>query len=304
MLASISNSTIKQYNVSLRKWWIFCEKNNINVFQSDSKQVVKFLSMCQYEGASYNSLNAHLSAIKLITDITGNLEIFKRFLKGAFRIKPCFPKYQETWDPEKVLNYLSKLYPLENISFDMLSIKLVTLLALTSAHRMQTLSKIQLNNIYTYEDRIEIVITDVIKTSYHNKSQPILRFPIFREKPELCVATTLCFYINATRPKRCDKNNNYLLLTHKKPYRVASTQTLSRWIKKALERSGIDVNKFKGYSTRHSAVSAASRQGVNIETIRSAAGWTAKSNMFVRFYDRPILDKCVFAKSILGMEIN
>lgn len=72
--------------------------------------------------------------------------------------------------------------------------------------------------------------------------------------------------------------------------------------KKVLENSGIDVTKFKGYSTRHSAVSAASRQGVNIETIRSAAGWTARSNTFSKFYDRPILDKCVFAKSILGIK--
>lgn len=232
ILASLSNSTIKQYNVSLKKWWNFCLKNKMEIFHSDSKQVIRFLNLCLTEGASYNSLNAHLSAIKLISNISGDMEILKRFLKGSFRLKPSFPRYQETWDPENVLTYLSQLYPLENISFEMLSMKLVTLLALTSAHRMQTLSKIQISNIHNYEDRIEIVITDILKTSYLNKTQAILRFPIFIEKPELCVATTLLFYIDVTRSKRSNKDK-YLLLTHKKPYHVASTQTLSKWIKKS-----------------------------------------------------------------------
>lgn len=287
--------------MSLRKWWTFCLKNNIEVFNSNSQQVVSFLNNCLTEGASYNTLNAHLAAIKLITNITGDMEILKRFLKGSFRLKPSFPRYQETWDPEEVLKYLYQLYPLENISFEMLSIKLVTLLALTSAHRIQTLSKIQLNNIHNYEDRVEIIITDVLKTSYHNKTAPILKFPFFREKPELCVAKTLLFYIDATRVKRSNKDK-YLILTHKKPYHIASTQTLSRWIKKALENSGIDVTKFKGYSIRHSAVSAASRQGICIETIRNTAGWSTKSNMFVKFYNRPVVDRCSFAKSVLGMQ--
>ncbi|VEN56293.1 unnamed protein product, partial [Callosobruchus maculatus] len=94
---------------------------------------------------------------------------------------------------------------------------------------------------------------------------------------------------NTTRPKR-SREDSYLLITYKKPYHVASSQTLSRWIKKALQNSGIDISKFKGHSTRHAAVSAANRQGVSIETIRNAAGWTGKSDMFARFYNRPVLD--------------
>ncbi|VEN49310.1 unnamed protein product, partial [Callosobruchus maculatus] len=40
LLASLSDNTIKQYNASLQKWWTFCSKDNLDVFNSDSKLVM------------------------------------------------------------------------------------------------------------------------------------------------------------------------------------------------------------------------------------------------------------------------
>lgn len=53
--------------------------------------------------------------------------------------------------------------------------------------------------------------------------------------------------------------------------------------------SGVNVDKFKGHSTRHAATSAALRMGVTIETIRNAAGWSEKSLTFWKFYNKPIV---------------
>lgn len=80
-----------------------------------------------------------------------------------------------------------------------------------------------------------------------------------------------------------------------------STQTLSRWIKNIWENSGIDISYFSAYSTRHALTSAASRGGINIESILKAAGWMQKSNTFARFYMGNIMgDKTSFALSILN----
>lgn len=54
-----------------------------------------------------------------------------------------FPKYSITWDPGSVLDYLASLYPLKSVTLEMLTIKLATLLALSTAQGLQTLSKIK-----------------------------------------------------------------------------------------------------------------------------------------------------------------
>lgn len=162
------------------------------------------------------------------------------------------------------------------------------LLALTSAHRLQTLSLIKLKNIHINPASKEIAIPDNIKTSGKNKYQPILSFPFFKEKPQLCVGSTICHYINLTKSLR-PKSEKRLILTTRKPYKPASTQTLSKWLKKVLDLSGIESNIFKGYSTLHAASSAAARAGLNIEIIRKTAGWSEKSLVFNKFYNKPLL---------------
>nr|CAH7741810.1 unnamed protein product [Callosobruchus chinensis] len=57
-------------------------------------------------------------------------------------------------DPYPVLNYLSTLFPDDTLTLKDLTLKLVTLLLLTSGHRVQTLSKISVENITKRQERI------------------------------------------------------------------------------------------------------------------------------------------------------
>lgn len=61
---------------------------------------------------------------------------------------------------------------------------------------------------------------------------------------------------------------------------------------------GIDTDIFKGHSTRHAATSAAFKAGTSVEKIREAAGWSAKSNVFTKFYNRPVKTAECVAKNI------
>nr|CAH7746392.1 unnamed protein product [Callosobruchus chinensis] len=177
--------------------------------------------------------------------------------------------------------------------------KLVTLLALITGHRLQTLTSIRLQNIVRFPDRLEIRTSDRIKTSSSKSLQPFLVIPYFKDNPALCLASVINYELitKDLRPSDID----YLILTVKRPIRQVSSQRLSKWIKQTLAASGIDTTLFSGYSTRHAATSAAFRAGISIEIIRSMAGWTQKSNMFARFYNRPLAnDPTLFAKGILS----
>lgn len=299
MLASISSNSYKQYSVYIKKWCSYCNENNLPIFESPTSTVIDFLTSLYNSGSQYGSLNSCRAALALV--LGPNLSedhIIKRFLKGVFRLRPPAPKYDMTWDTNSVLDYLSTWYPNEDISIDLLSKKCVTLLALITAHRVQTLSKINLKNIEILPSKILIKIPDLIKTSRIGTNQPLLHIPYFLEKPQICPGKTLQSYISRTAKLRKSK---ILFISFKKPHRVVTSQTLSRWIKCTLEASGIDVSVFGAHSTRHAATSRALANGTTVDQIRKAAGWSANSTTFAKFYNRTILstDETALARSIL-----
>ena len=68
-------------------------------------------------------------------------------MKGAFRVRSAKPKYNQTWDVALVLNYVKQLHPLQSLCLKDLTEKVIVLLALSTAHRAQTLASIKLSNI-------------------------------------------------------------------------------------------------------------------------------------------------------------
>ena len=63
----------------------------------------------------------------------------KRFKKGAFELRPAFPKYAVTWDAELVLRNLDLLFPVDKLTLKELSYRVIMLIALLSGQRCQTL---------------------------------------------------------------------------------------------------------------------------------------------------------------------
>lgn len=298
-LSSLSESSLKQYDCSLKKWWRFCKNSNLPCYEAEITQVIKFLTEEFGKGASYGSLNGMRSAISLIVGpIIGQDERIRRFFKGLSKLRPLKPKYDSTWDPKIVLDYLDNCGNID-LSLEFLSKKLIVLLTLVTGQRMQTLSLINVKNIVVTEDLIEVKIPENIKTSKPGKNQPVLILPFYKENRNICPANTLQYYLERTKDLR--KNTSCLFISYKKPYKKASTQTLSRWVKDTLQESGIDTNIFSAHSTRHATTSAAKRKGVNIDVIRKSAGWTEKSTTFTKFYDKPLVqDPRVFGQAILN----
>lgn len=198
------------------------------------------------------------------------------------------PRYSATWDTSVVLNFLIQWYPNEGLTLEKLSKKLITLLALSTAHRMQTFSKIKISNITFTDNQVLIKIDDLIKTSRIGSLQPILVLPFFTEKIQICPVLTLKTYLDKTQNLR--NNHDYLFTSIRRPHGPVTSQTLSRWVKDILRCSGIDVSLFSAHSTRHASASMAHSLGVNLDTIRKTAGWSGSSNTFGKFYQRVIID--------------
>lgn len=214
----------------------------------------------------------------------GQHPIVSRFVKGVSRLRPPAPRYNVTWDPYTVLAFLDR----DVTAVEELSKKLVTLLLLATGHRLQTIHLIRLGEISFSEiSGIRIMITDPVKNSRPNSHQPLIVLPLLQEKPHLCVATTLKKYIQSTAHLR-PPDSVFLFIINRPPYTRATKATLSRWVTSTLKEAGVDTSIFKPHSTRHAATSAAGRAGVSIDIIRRSAGWSQQSEVFTKFYNRPL----------------
>ena len=170
-----------------------------------------------------------------------------------------------------------------------LTLKSVILLALATAQRNQIISKIKVNNIRCTDSEMEIYIKELTKTSRPGVKQPCLILPKFTQDPKICVYSTIKHYMERTKELRTE--NSYLFISYVNPHVSVGTQTLARWIKTVLEKAGIDISMFKAHSTRHASTSAALAKGVDLETINKSVGWSEKSSVFAKFYNRSIVKK-------------
>lgn len=302
-LHSLSDSTLQQYNYTYKIWWQHCMETSAPVFTANVAEVITFLQyIVTSKNCKYGTLNSHRSALSLLLgDSIGSDKRISRFMKGASKLRPPRPKYDNTWDPGIVLKYLEQKGSNSNLCLRELSQKLVTLLTIITGHRLQTIALIKLSNILENSKGIQILISDPIKTSKINKSQPCLYIPYYGENKNICVATTLIHYRKETESLR--QSEDYLFLTYKKPYKKASKQSLSRWVKDTLKASGINTKVFQAHSTRHASTSFVHSRGLSVDSIMKTAGWTNEST-FTRFYRRPISNQNKFAETILqfGLE--
>lgn len=296
-MASITDSTVKQYNVGLRLWWCFCKINKLNIFSATVPEILKFLTVQFKKGVSYSSLNSYRASL---TQILGPVFIsdfrIQRFFKGVQNLRPSCPRYSQTWDPAIVLSFVRNMSK-STLSLQDLTQKLAVLIALATGQRIQTLANIEISNIVQIGEKIEIKVPNRLKTTKIGRVQPTLILPFYDEDEQICPARTLLLYLDKTKNLR--GNCNLLFITYNRPFHAASCQTISRWLKDILKKSGLDTTIFTAHSTRHAATSTAAKRGVSFDTIRLAAGWTQKSSAFAKFYNRPIRSAADFAKSVL-----
>lgn len=223
-----------------------------------------------------------------------------RLLKGVFNLRPPAPRYRNTWDVKPVLEKLRTMTPLNELSLKDITLKLVMLMALTQAARVQTLHLLVLKNITIEEHSISVWLGGNIKQCRPQFNVQFLQFFEYTKDPNLCVCRTLKEYINRTAPLRdVGGEVDNLLVSFIKPHRAVSRDTVARWVKIMLNWSGVNTGKYTAGSVRAAAASRAKAKSVPLCYILAKAGWSREST-FAKYYDLKIVhDTDPFQQAVL-----
>jgi len=298
--ASWRKSTKKQYLSYIRRWHTYCTRRKISHLCADEKVIVDFLAELFGEGLGYGVINTARSALSTFLDhnglTVGKLPLIHKFMKDIFKLKPSVPRYKLIWDVNIVLDYLKNWFPLKELCLKMLTSKLVTLIALVTAQRVQTIHLLDINKMYVSENSYDFVIADNVKQSRIGCSNPIISLKAYAPCKSLCVHHTLTEYLRRTENLRL--NESKLFISFNKPHRAIGRDSVSRWIKQVMFEAGIDTQMFKAHSTRAAATSAARNKCVPMKEILATAGWS-NSKTFAKYYDKPIINENMFANTLL-----
>ena len=245
--------------------------------------------------SSISTAKAALSSFIMINGKPlGQHTLTALLMRGIARQLPRTPKYQTIWDPEQVVQFLRTWAPARALNLLQLSIKTATLIMLVSGQRPQILSFLTLDNMVMKRSVITFTIVQNLKHSRANSPATTVQLRAHPDK-RVCVVNYIKQYLNRTEKLRKDRQ---LFITTTKPYNGATLNTMSRWIKIALQKSGIDVTVFTPGSTRAASANRAINRGVPLQTVLNKAAWQKKST-FTTWYKKPLTKQVSYEKAIL-----
>lgn len=282
---------------------MFCGRQKIDPVCVSVTDTINFLSelFINYN-LSYSAVNSARSALSALTlnapRKIGSHPLVVKFMQGVYNLKPTNPRYKQIWDVSLLINYLVVLQPLEELSLVDLTYKLVCLVAVISAARCDTISKLCLENMVLYNDKVVFNVTDLIKQSrpgFKNPQIVIRSYPMDTRK---CPLITLLRYLEVTKKLRKDNKRGSLFISTQRPHSGVTSATIGRWIKKTLVAAGIDTSRFTAHSVRSATVSKLKKKGVPVDFILSCVGWT-NHQTFARYYNKPIQEETNVTEVVL-----
>ena len=147
----------------------------------------------------------------------GSHPLVVRFMKGVYNMKPPVSRYKAIWDVNVVLNYLQGLSPLTSLNLKDLSLKLVMLLAITTAQRLQTLQLLNIGLMKIENTNIVFSFDSPLKQSTPRQGIKPLVVKKYLPDTRLCVFTVLKEYLKRTETLR--DNEQQLLSSYQRPFR-------------------------------------------------------------------------------------
>ena len=220
------------------------------------------------EGLGYSAINTARTMLSNILPVKEGIQFGKhpivtRMLKGIFRTRPALPRYICIYNAEIVIEFLKSLPCWEEITLKWLTLKLVTLLALLSSHRCQTLNSLSIEHMDINIQQVTFYIPKVIKnttTMFHPKPIILQAFPA---DERICPVRNIVECIKASDKFKKSKN---LLLSYYK-HEPIETQTISRYVKLTLKSAGINTIIFTPRLTRYASFTGKFMKGLSLNDI-------------------------------------
>ena len=158
------------------------------------------------------------------------------------------------------------------------------LLALVTAQRTQTLSKLDTSCMQETTTGIIFMLRDTLKTTRPGKHLAPIEIRSFSQDTRLCPITDIKHYITKTHSLRSDSR---LLISYTKPHKPVTNSTVARWIRSTLQDAGINVSIFSAHSSRTASTSYSANTQLPLADILQAGGW-ANARTFAEHYNKPI----------------
>ena len=185
-----------------------------------------------------------------------------------------------------VLNYLTTLDPIGKLTLKDLTLKLLMILLLVTGQSGQSIHLLNVVTMHLSDTSCVFNLTSHTKTCKPGQPASAITIQEFKQDCRLCPVKTLKEYLKRTDTIRGDEQQ--LFINFVKPHKSVSRDTISRWAKVVLQRSGINTELFTSHSTRAASVSKAKQKDVPLHEILSQAGWST-ADTFRKFYDKPIV---------------
>ncbi|KAI2655577.1 Transposon Ty3-G Gag-Pol polyprotein [Labeo rohita] len=299
ILQSRAPSTRKLYALKWRLFTSWCERHQQDPVNCPVGTVLEFLQDRLSAGLSHSTLKVYVAAIAAYHAPLGGLSVGKdplvsRFLHGALRLRPPVRSRVPSWDLSLVLEALCRppFEPIEEISDRHLTIKTVLLIAITSLKRVGDLQALSVApSFLDFAPGLAKPFLHprpgYIPKVHSSAPRPVVLQafcpPPFREPDQqklncMCPVRALDTYVHRAAMWR---KSDQLFVCYGPAKRgfPATKQTLSRWIVDAIstayESSGLPTPLgVKAHSTRSVSASKAFLEGVPIQDICNAAGWS------------------------------
>ena len=115
-------------------------------------------------GLSYSSIKTAWSALSALIACGEGSPFGNNSMKDVFCVRQSLPRYEETWDISIVLNHMRKWYPLNQLGLKQLTLKTLSLMALISMQRSQTLQALEIGkNLIMVSDPCTYKIKTLLK---------------------------------------------------------------------------------------------------------------------------------------------
>lgn len=286
LIAATRSSTHKTYESSWNRWCRWCSGRQIDPLSSSLSDILVFLTEAFNEGLAYRSLNVLRSAIssthpKLDGFSVGQHPYVNRLLKGALNKRPPKPRYSHTWNVDVMIKYMISLGKNRTLSLKVISMKLVTLFALTCPERISALASLDLRHC-------SVLPAEAF-------------FARFDQDRKLCPVECFRYYLKLSRnvrPVIPSSVPDKLFISFIRPHKPVTSTTLGRWLRTFMSAAGIDSHVFKAHSVRGASTTAAANAFVPLSTIMSMADWSSAST-FRTFYYKPLFNSD-FASGVLS----
>ena len=155
-----------------------------------------------------------------------------RLLKGALNKHPPKPRYSHTWNVDVMIKYIICLGKNSTLSLKAISMKLVTLFALTCPERISALASLDLRHCSDLPGGVSFKLIVPRKAGSADKPAEAF-FACFDQDRKLCPVECFRQYLKLSRdirPVIPSSLPDKLFISFKRPHKLVTSTTLLRWL--------------------------------------------------------------------------